>query len=300
MRRTFPLALVSAVVLAVAFTALAACSHAAERGLPAEGASGAGSTDSTANEGGRTFESTAMVVTFGDGEILFVGEDDGPYYPGLDSAEIIGIDGTPIAASDLVAGNTVRVTGNGIMLESYPGQYLGVIKVEVIDEGAPEDAAQYDYIVAEIWQPRDPSEPANAQIEFRTDLAIVTMAIDRLSLTWDSEEEENGARMTVHSDGVHPTQISPDVIATAIIEVPVEATISFDVPAKSIYVERWTEAAIEEAVQAGEGAELDLEGESVDVMFANGVGTFEIEPGWCYWVHAFFDDGDVEYAFTAK
>ena len=297
MRRTFPFALASAVVLAVALAALTACSHAADRSLPAEGESGAGSTDGAASESGRTFESTAMVVTFGDGEILFVGESDGPYYPGLDNAEIIGIDGAPITAADLVAGNTVRVTGNGIMLESYPGQYPGVTKVEVIDEGTPEDAAQYDYIVAEIWQPRDPSEPANAQIEYRTDLDIVTMAIDRLSLTWDSEEED-GTRMTVHSDGVHPTQIAPDAVATATIDAPVEATISFDLPAKSIYVERWNEETIAEARQTGEGAELDLEGESVDATFADGVGTFEIEPGWRYWVHAFFAAGDVEYAFS--
>ena len=33
----------------------------------------------------------------------------------------------------LVAGNIVQVTGNGIMLESYPGQYPGITKVEVIE-----------------------------------------------------------------------------------------------------------------------------------------------------------------------
>ena len=80
MRRTFPFALASAVVLVVAFAALAACSPAADRSLPAEGESGAGSTDGTASEGGRTFESTAMVVTFGDGEILFVAK--APTSPG--------------------------------------------------------------------------------------------------------------------------------------------------------------------------------------------------------------------------
>lgn len=299
MRRTFPFALASAIVLAVAFVAIAACSPAADRSLPAEGESGTGSTNGTASEGGRTFESTATVVTFGDGEILFVGESEGPYFPGLDSAEIVGIDGATIAASDLVAGNIVRVTGDGIMLESYPGQYPGVTKVEVIDEGTPEDAAQYDEIVAEIWQPRDPSEPANAQVEYRTDLAIVTMAVNRLSYTWESEEE-NGSLMKAHSDGLHPVQLAAEDIATATIGAPLEATISFDVTAKSVYIERWSEAAIAEAKQSGENAELDLEGESVDATFADGVATFAIEPGWRYWVHAFFAAGDVEYAFSCE
>lgn len=295
MRRTFPFALASVIVLAVAFAALAACSPTAERN--SEGEPRTGSTDGAANDGGRTFETTAMVVTFGDGEILFVGESEGPYYPGLDNAEIVGIDGAPIAAADLVAGNTARVTGNGIMLESYPGQYPGVTKVEVIDEGTPEDAARYDELVAEIWQPRDPSEPANAQIEYRTDLAVVTMAINRLSLTWESEEE-NGSRMKTYSDGLHPTQLAAEDIATATVGAPLEATVSFDVAAKSVYIERWSEAAIAEAKQSDENAELDLEGESVDATFADGVATFTIEPGWRYWVHAFFAAGDVEYAFT--
>mgnify|MGYP000632865788 CR=1 FL=1 len=45
------------------------------------------------------FVSTAMVVTFGDGEILFVDqENESPYYPTL-----------PEDAPELTAGNIVRV-----------------------------------------------------------------------------------------------------------------------------------------------------------------------------------------------
>ena len=70
------------------------------------------------------FVSTAMVVTFGDGEVLFVDQETGtPYYPTLP-------EGTP----ELTAGNIVRVSGNGIMLESYPAQYPGITDVEVIEE----------------------------------------------------------------------------------------------------------------------------------------------------------------------
>ena len=67
------------------------------------------------------FVSTAMAVTFGDGKILFVDQDtETPYYPTL-----------PEDAPELTAGNIVRVTGNGIMLESYPytpGKVLAALK----------------------------------------------------------------------------------------------------------------------------------------------------------------------------
>ena len=104
-------------------------------------ASGRTGTDPVDEEEG--FVSTAMVVTFGDGEVLFVDQDtESPYYPTLP-------EGTP----ELAAGNIVRVTGNGIMLESYPGQYPGITKVEVVEEGTPADAEKYDELVAQIWQP---------------------------------------------------------------------------------------------------------------------------------------------------
>lgn len=54
-----------------------------------------------------------------------------------------------------MAGNIVQVTGNGIMLESYPGQYPGITKVEVIETGSPADAEQYADIVDTVFAAPD-------------------------------------------------------------------------------------------------------------------------------------------------
>ena len=217
------------------------------------------------------FVSTAMVVAFGDGEVLFVDQDtETPYYPTLP-------EGTP----ELATGNIVRVTGNGIMLESYPGQYPGITKVEVVEEGTPADAEKYDELVAQIWQPKDPSEPPLASLEYTTDLAVVTLLPTTCGYTWAYELDGEGR--TVAVDTLAPTDYGADELPDAALEEPVEVTASFDVEVTSIEVRRWSEDA------------LDAESEAVEV---DGL-SFTIEPGYRYAILATFDAGEVTYAFTA-
>ena len=92
--------------------------------------------------------STAMVAYANGDQVLFVDQEtQTPYIPTeIDDATII-VDGQQTDEEALVAGNIVQVTGNGIMLESYPGQYPGINKVEVIETGSPADAEQYADIV---------------------------------------------------------------------------------------------------------------------------------------------------------
>ena len=82
--------------------------------------------------------STAMVAYANGDQVLFVDQEtQTPYIPTeIDDATII-VDGQQTDEEALVAGNIVQVTGNGIMLESYPGQYPGITKVEVIETGSP-------------------------------------------------------------------------------------------------------------------------------------------------------------------
>ena len=221
------------------------------------------------------FVSTAMVVTFGDGEVLFVDQDsESPYYPTLP-------EGTP----ELTAGNIVRVTGNGIMLESYPGQYPGITKVEVIEEGTPADAEKYDEIVDQIWQPRDPSEPAHASLEYTTELAVTSVMLESYRCTWNYEED--GELQTV--SGGAP-QLEVDDLPDARVDGPTEATVSFDVEAKGMEVARWSADSAEV-----EGA-LDAEGEPVEV---DGL-SFTVEPGYVYVIEASFNEGSVTYAFVTR
>lgn len=110
--------------------------------------------------------STALVAWASGDQVLFVDQaTESPYLPTL-----------PEDAPELAAGNVVRVTGNGIMLESYPAQYPGITQVEVIEEGTPEDAERYADLVARLCPPKDPAEPPSAAVEYQTGLADDTNA----------------------------------------------------------------------------------------------------------------------------
>ena len=217
------------------------------------------------------FVSTAMVVTLGNGELLFVDQDtETPYYPTL-----------PENAPELAAGNIVRVSGNGVMLESYPAQYPGITGVEVVEEGTPADAEKYDELVAQLWQPKDPSEPPYATVEYTTELAAVSLMPTSCGYIWTYELD--GEEQTVAVDTLAPTDYATDELADASLKEPAQVTVNFDVDASGIEVTRWSESA------------LDAEGEKVEVEGFS----FTVDPGYRYAIFATFDAGEATYAFTA-
>ena len=242
------------------------------------------------------FVSTAMVVTFGDGELLFVDQETGtPYYP----------TNLPSDAPELTAGNIVRVTGNGIMLESYPAQYPGITDVEVIEEGTPADAEKYDELVAQIWQPKDPSEPPLASLEYTTELAATSVMLGTYGYTWSYEE--NGSEQTVTADAPHPIQLEAAELSDARVDGPTEVTVTFDVPCTAAGIVRWPEDELEAAAEAAGSAqavEIDaVEGDAWTVddrEIVDGNIVFTVEPGWRYAVEAYFDGGEAIYAFTVR
>ena len=255
----------------------------------------------------QSFTSTAMVVTYGNGQLLFVDQDNGtPYIPGLDTAEIVGADGVTMAPEGLAAGNIVSVTGNGIMLESYPGRYPGITRIEVTETGNPEDANAYDELVAQIWQPADPAEPAHGTLEYTTDLAIAALMLQPYGYTWSFEE--NGEAQAVAVDAAHPVQMAEGDLVDARLASPTEATLTFDHEVRSVRVTRWSEADIADAAEAaGAPSAVDaaaLAHEEVTVNTADDLATegctLTVEPGWRYVVEAVFDAGEVTYAFTVR
>ncbi|MBM6774905.1 hypothetical protein [Olsenella profusa] len=239
--------------------------------------------------------STAMVVTFGDGQVLFMDQrTETPYYPTLP-------EGTP----ELTAGNVVRVTGNGIMLESYPAQYPGITDIEVIEEGTPADAEKYDELVTQIWQPKDPAEPPLASLEYATELAATSVMLETCGYTWSYEE--NGEMATVVADAPHPVQLEASDLPDARVGGPTEVTVSFDVPCTAAGIVRWPEDELETAAEAAGSAQaVEIDAVEGDAWTANeheivnGDVVFTVEPGWRYAVEAHFDAGEALYIFTVR
>lgn len=243
-----------------------------------------------ATEPADEFTSTAMVVTLSDGQVLFVDQEtETPYYPTL-----------PEDAPELTAGDVVRVTGNGIMLESYPGQYPGITKVEVVEEGAPEDAEKYADLVSQLDASRDPVDPPYATVEYRTADAIVSLFPLTCSSTWTFERD--GETQTVTTDAPHPIQYEAEGMPEATVDGPTEVTASFDEPAVYVDVTRYLEADISEAAAAtGSVHELsasDVIGETIDAQLADGGVTLTVEPGYRYALEVSFEQGIAMYVFT--
>lgn len=277
--------------LAASLALTAGCS--AQPSLTTEGST---SIDRGSDNVAQSFTSTALAVVLDNGSVLFIDRDtESPYYPGLDTARIVDADGNETSADALASGNVVRVTGNGIMLESYPGQYPGITDVEIVDEGAPDDLEPYADMISELNVERDPAEPAQATVEYRTEQAVVSLMPQTNGYTWSYEE--NGEGVTVTADVADPVQVKADDLIDAQVDGPTDATVSFDVPASDLHVTRWSEADI---AGAADPNSISLPGEDVQVTASDGAYALTIEPGYRYFFEATFDAGTVGYLFTVR
>lgn len=284
-----------------AVLALACLMGASGCSAPAPATSGSGTASAARNisEEDAMFESEALVIASDEAGLLFVDtETETPYTPGdLTQARIVDVNGEEISASDLVRGNLVRVVGNGIMLESYPAQYPGISEVEVLKTGSAADADPYNELVAQLRPTKDPAEPPYAALSYRTDDAVVTIALTLVTSTWPGTDEAGVADERPAS----AVALAPDALADARIPHALEATVVLDTPATTVRAVRWRESDLAHAAEAAGGyAALaeDQPGEEVAVSIADGTAPLTIEPGWRYALTAAFADGEVTYAFT--
>lgn len=286
-----------AVATATSFSLLlvlgcAACTPQAQAGDPADEPEAVAETEADTGQP-EEFVSTAMVVTLRDGSLLFVDQDtQTPYYPTL-----------PEGSPELTAGNVVRVTGDGIMLESYPAQYPGIGSVEVIEEGAPADAEKYADLVAQLWSPKDPAEPPIASVEYENGLEAVSLMPITCGYTWSFEQD--GEERTVSVDAPHPVQYSADELADARVDGATQATVSFDVPATYVDVTRYLESDVSAAAaRAGAPRNVsasDVVGETLDAAVGeDGAVALKVEPGYRYALEVSFDAGIATYVFTVR
>lgn len=236
-------------------------------------------------------ETVAMYVPYGteDGYIM-VDQDTGAVFTVTMPEEIYDAEGDPISQEDLEKGNILRILGDGIMLESYPGQYPGVESIQVEEEGKPSDADQYQAIVDEIYQEPDPSEVPFMNVEYKTSLAQVTASATTGGYEW-SYEEKNGETRSEIADTAHITAWTE--INEINIEEPTDVTLFFSKAPEKVTALRWPDNPEEEDAESSDG-------ENVKTAPADEQGQFTIEsvePGYRYLIHAEWENGYVEYGF---
>lgn len=281
---------VAALLASVALLAVALC--ACSQGASSDGA------EEESNETSPIVTSTAMVVYANGNDLLFVDtETDTPYVPAIPETELSGINGNRIEAADLQVGNIVRVEGNGIMLDSYPGQYPGITSITVIETGNPEDAAPYQDLVDTVFAPADPSSLPSAALEYTTDQAQVSVALDPYSCRWntgiDGETDEQALDGSYADDSGLIITGTPD----ARILQATEATVVFDRPFQSVELNR---TPITSTNSEQPYVELTATEEPVDhETQATGAMGFIMDPGYVYVINATFEKGEASFAFIA-
>ena len=245
-----------------------------------------------------TVVSKAMVVYNNGGSVLFADQDnDTLYYPTLVDATIIGLDGDDIDADELAVGNIVQVSGNGIMLESYPGQYPGITEVAVIEQGNPADADKYAEELALVAADPDPAEVPSGYVEYTTDLAQTSVMLEPFDYDWVVPGDGNANSTTQELDGEYDDAqgVLNANVADARISSSLQAAVGFSVAPLNVTIERTplTTASADSAA-----VNPNAEDEPVPcTQQADGTTTFTMEPGFLYEVDAEFTQGEASYAF---
>lgn len=259
--------------------------QAEENGL-AEGSDGAGNEQSQEE----AVESLAMYVPIAEDAYIFVDQKNGSIFTVTFPEEIYDASGNKITREQLQKGNIVKLYGNGIMLQSYPGQYPGISKMEVMEEGNPSDADQYQSLVDEIYQEPDPSEPPSLVMEYTTELAITAATVNRGGYEWTYTDEE-GLSKAEAADSAHVLEWGEELIDIK-LKKPLDMTLIFSRQPVSVEALRYDSGLI---------GETDIpEGEVVKVEERDGKLILpQVESGFVYEITGIWENGRADFGFVA-
>lgn len=240
--------------------------------------------------------SQAIVLAVEDGSALFADKDNGSvYFPTIPEGELIGLDGEPITVDQLKPGNIVEVVGNGIMLESYPGQYPGITLITVVEEGTEANIDPYRDVIDQLFVEQDPYEVPSGHVDYKTPQASTSVNLPAVTWEWDTAD---GFRMVqdgsvFNVDGTLGEN-APDIrIAEA-----TEVTVGFMV--KAMDVQAYAQPLATDANGSLVLADPDATAATCEVTpTADGLFTFTAQPNTFYTVYGFFDNGTATYDFYA-
>lgn len=234
---------------------------------------------------------SAMYVPYGEDGYIFVSEQAGVFTVTApeEAYQVQDMNGNKISIHELKKGNVVKIYGNGIMAESYPGQYPGVTRIEVESEGDPSDADQYQEIVDELYTEPDPAEPPTLQVNYVTSMADVTVMAARGGYEWVYMDKD-GLSNAVVADSV-PVLDWGDLLVDITLSEPLDLTLSFSDEPLEVEVVRYDSSLL------GKGQEMP-EGEKVTVSEKEGKRMIEgVDGNYVYEVLGIWENGRATYGF---
>lgn len=246
----------------------------------------------------------AMYVPYGENDYVMI-DDMGQVFTVRFPSDMIGLNGEAIEPDDLVAGNIVEIYGNGVMLESYPGQYPNVERIVVVEAGDPADIEQHRAILDGLYAvPAAPDAPPSMHIEYAIEDAIAYSQVQPGNYSWE-QDMGNGETAAVIACGAHVLQSNG--LREIFIEQETDVLLTFPAYAPvDVTCIRWpiSERRLDgsEVTALGEAVELDLpiEPTGASGSFDLSLRKLTAEPGYVYLVTAQWAEGNAEYGFVAE
>lgn len=219
------------------------------------------------------------------GELFVNIEQENPFTGNIPE-EIVDEEGNALSEEELKSGDVLEIYGNGIMLESYPGQYPGITKLVRVEQENKEYQEKYQDMLDQFCPAPDLSQPPELSVNYLTQDAVVTAACDRFGYSWRYDGNE------VKADALHVLQSSELVKQT--VEGDTQMTLLFTYEPQDIQVMRWKSTDKSE-----NSSELLLEGEKIAVSEGEEGPVITVQPGYVYQISAHWQEGDVTYGFEA-
>lgn len=238
-----------------------------------------------------------------NGTWLLADRENGTVFTTEVPSDLTDESGKKISAEILKAGDYVDVYGDGIMLESYPGQYPGVNKMVVTGKGTTDELKQYQDVIDMVFAEPDTSEVPSAGVVYSSSLGqTMSLMSGPANYTWTAplgdSETDSSEDNTVTACGLAVMQWE-DLEKMAMDDGKTDFTVSCNLVPEKVTVRRWSV----DQYPAGADDDYDASAEGVTVE-KNDEGEFvikDVEPGYVYEVTINWEYGDAQYGFvTAK
>lgn len=158
-------------------------------GNPSEAGDGSGEENSAAQH--------CILLAGKNGTWLLADRDNGNVFTVEIPSDLTDESGKKISSEILKAADYVDVYGDGIMLQSYPGQYPGVSKMVVTGEGSEDELKQYQDVIDMVFAEPDTSEVPSAGVVYSSSLGqTMSLMSGPANYTWtaplgDSETDSS-------------------------------------------------------------------------------------------------------------
>ena len=228
-----------------------------------------------------------------DGNNIFVElENDMPFTGKIPQEELYDENGEKITEQDLNNGDVLNIYGNGIMAQSYPGQYNGISKIERTEQENQEYIEEYSHFLDEFFVEKEPSQRPELNVCYTDDLAAVTVMIpEALGYTWTYEE--NGEGNTITTDAPHILQTNPTEVTK--LSEPMKMELMFDVKPESVQILSWEDSLLG---QYQDSTDQIPDGTPVEIQEnEEGNPEFTAQPGCVYLVQGQWENGTADYGF---